>query len=92
MADFTVFIPNDFVPLLTNRVTEHCTAFETTAAGQKLLTYYGKPNVAALTAAEKAQFSCQIHLWKLYRDWHVSDEINTARTAAEQAADDVFNP
>ena len=91
MATFNVSFPDDFIPRLITPLSTRIEGWEGTPIGQKILTAWNKPNVAALTQAEKAEFFCLIQLWKIVRDTEVDDARRLAIEGADADALNDFN-
>ena len=92
MADFTVHIPDAFVPRLVGPVDNFILAWESHPIMAKILAYLGVPEVASLTAKQRGEVFCQCHLWKSVADVEVSEAATTAMDDARQAVEDDFEP
>lgn len=92
MADLTVTVPDVFVPRLLDPVAYRAANIEGLPVVQKILTAWGEPDVASLTALQKAELCCLLHLWQLVQQKERSDAGNAASAAADQQVLDDFNP
>ncbi len=93
MAQFDVHIPDSFVARLVVPVDRR---IETIGFNEmvlnKILPYLGVPDIASLTAKQKAEVVCMYHLWELEVQNHSSTDANDARTAAALDSFNSFNP
>ncbi len=96
MADLTVTVPDAFVPRLIDPVAARASAIESWGITQKILAHWSEPDVASLTAIEKAELVALVHLWQLAKLW---GRENIGEDAADEAVAehdlavlDDFNP
>lgn len=92
MADFTITIPDAFVPRLIDPVNYRATNIEPMPVVQKILAAWGEPTVAGLTATQKGELCALLHLWQLVQQAERSAAGDAAYAAADQAVLDDFNP
>jgi hypothetical protein len=91
MADFTVHIPDAFIPRAISPVQQRFDLIASEPVGIKLLAYHGV-TAGTATNTQKAEIVCQYHIWVLV----MNSETDIAQAAAWQAAYDAavndFNP
>ena len=92
MADFTITVPDPFVPRAVDPVGARALHIENLPVTQKILAAWGETSVSDLTAKEKGELVLLVHLWTLIREWERNDAMNTAGAEADQSALDDFNP
>lgn len=90
MADFTVHIPDAFVPRLVDVVDTWVHHIDGLQVAQKYLNWVGKTNVDELTNKQKAELACIVFLWKLAANKEADDGATAGRDAARQQAEDDF--
>lgn len=93
MADFTVHIPDAFVPRVVGPVETRIQSIRTSALiVDKILPWLGVATVDDLTQLQKAEVICQHFLWSLTANKEGGDAREIAwHDAVDQAVDD-FNP
>ena len=92
MAEMTITVPDAFLPRLLGPVATRAAGIEDLPVVQKILTAWGKPTVASLTAVEKGELCALAHLWQLVQQTEVNDAGNVAMATARQTVVDDFNP
>ena len=92
MADFTITVPDTFVPRLVGPVGVRASGIEDWPVVQKILSAWGKPTVASLTNTEKGELCALAHLWQLVQQVEVNSAGNAAMETARQTVVDDFNP
>ena len=93
MADFTVHIPDAFVPRVVDPVEDRLQSIRTSAVVvDKILPWLGVATVDDLTPTQKPEVVCQHFLWSLTANVEAGDARDIAwQDAVDQAVDD-FSP
>lgn len=94
MATFTVTVPDAFIASheVVAAVGGRASHIENLAVSQKILTAWGQPDVASLTAKKKAELVMLVHIWTITKRYEKLAAEKAAGDASDQGAIDDFNP